>query len=70
MEKSESEDKKIPLPNLELLVQNHPLCHKSSNLNYSGGAEEIAFKRYGKNVSFADLRQRKTLTSLKVLIPT
>jgi IS5 family transposase len=51
------------MPDLELLAQNHPLCYKSSNLNYSGGAEEMAFKRYGKNVSFADLGLRKTLTS-------
>jgi len=63
MEKSESKDKKIPMPDLELLAQSHPLCYKSSNLNYSGGAEEMAFKRYGKNVSFADLGLRKTLTS-------
>jgi len=63
MENSESKEKKIPMPDLVLLVQNHPLCYKSRNLNYAGEAEEMAFKRYGKNVSFADLGLRKTLTS-------
>jgi hypothetical protein len=44
MENSESKEKKIPMPDLVLLVQNHLLCYKSRNLNYAGEAEEMAFK--------------------------